>query len=58
MSPEEVAETVRLTIAAGAVGINLENTIQGSERALYELPDAVRRICAAREAAAAAAVPS
>jgi 2-methylisocitrate lyase-like PEP mutase family enzyme len=57
LRPEEVAETVRLTIAAGAVGINLEDTIHGSGRALYELPDAVRRIRTAREAATAAGVP-
>jgi 2-methylisocitrate lyase-like PEP mutase family enzyme len=58
LRPEEVAETVRLTIAAGAVGINLEDTIHGRGRALYELPDAVRRIRTAREAATALASPS
>lgn len=56
-SPGEVAETVRMVIEAGAVGINLEDSIHGSERQLYELPFAVARIRAAREAAEAAGVP-
>jgi 2-methylisocitrate lyase-like PEP mutase family enzyme len=56
-SPREVAETVRMIIEAGAVGINLEDTIHGDERRLYDLPLAVERICAARAAAEAAGVP-
>jgi 2-methylisocitrate lyase-like PEP mutase family enzyme len=54
---EEVGETVRMVIEAGAVGINLEDTMHGGERQLYDLPLAVERIRAARAAAAAAGVP-
>jgi 2-methylisocitrate lyase-like PEP mutase family enzyme len=53
----EIAETVRMVIAAGAVGINLEDTVHGEGRKLYELPEAVERVRAAREAADAAGVP-
>lgn len=53
----EVAETVRMVIDAGAVGINLEDTIHGAERQLYDLPDAVERIRAARAAAIDLDVP-
>ncbi|HKV54117.1 MAG TPA: isocitrate lyase/phosphoenolpyruvate mutase family protein [Candidatus Binataceae bacterium] len=53
----EVAETVRLAIEAGAVGINLEDTVHGAERQLYDPPVAVERIRAARSAADAAGVP-
>jgi 2-methylisocitrate lyase-like PEP mutase family enzyme len=61
-SPREVAETVRMVIEAGAVGINLEDTIHyeragAQPRSLYELPLAVERIRAARQAADAAQVP-
>jgi len=53
----EVGETVRRIIETGAVGMNLEDTIHGGERRLYELPLAVARIRAAREAANAAGIP-
>jgi 2-methylisocitrate lyase-like PEP mutase family enzyme len=53
----ELAETVRMVIEAGAVGINLEDTVHGPERRLYELPLAVERIRAAREAADASGIP-
>jgi 2-methylisocitrate lyase-like PEP mutase family enzyme len=53
----EVGETVRRIIETGAVGMNLEDTIHGGERQLYELPVAVARIRAAREAANAAGIP-
>jgi 2-methylisocitrate lyase-like PEP mutase family enzyme len=56
-SAQEVGETVRLVIEAGAVGINLEDTVHGAERQLYDLPRAVERIRAARAAAEAAGVP-
>jgi 2-methylisocitrate lyase-like PEP mutase family enzyme len=56
-SPGEVAETVRMVIEAGAVGINLEDTVHGGERQLYDMSLAVERIRAAREAAEAAGVP-
>jgi len=52
-----IAETVRLLIEAGAVGINLEDTVHGAGRTLYEIPDAVERIRAARRASEAAGVP-
>ena len=55
-SPREVAEMVRMIIEAGAVGINLEDSARGSERQLYDLPVALERIRAAREAAEAAGV--
>jgi 2-methylisocitrate lyase-like PEP mutase family enzyme len=51
-SPEEVAETVRLAIAAGAAGANIED-VDRATGALYELPLAVERIVAAHEAARA-----
>jgi 2-methylisocitrate lyase-like PEP mutase family enzyme len=46
-----------MVIEAGAVGINLEDTVHGAERQLYDLPIAVERIRAARAAAEAAGVP-
>jgi 2-methylisocitrate lyase-like PEP mutase family enzyme len=59
--PREVSETVRMVIEAGAVGINLEDTVHGADygsgRQLYDLPLAVERISAARAAADAARVP-
>jgi 2-methylisocitrate lyase-like PEP mutase family enzyme len=59
-SPGEVVDTVRMIIDAGAVGINLEDTIHGDQlkqRQLYDLPLAVERIRAARNAAEVAGVP-
>ena len=56
-SPREVGETVRMVIEAGAVGINLEDTIHGAARQLYDLPLAVERVRAARAAAEAVGVP-
>lgn len=53
----DVAETVRMIIETGAVGMNLEDTVHGEERQLYELPVAVERVRAAREAANKAGVP-
>jgi len=54
----EVAETVRMTIEAGAVGVNLEDTVHGgAQRQLYDLPTAVERVRAARAAANQAGVP-
>lgn len=53
----EVAETVRRVIAAGAVGINLEDAIHGGPPALYDLEIAVERVRAAREAASSSGVP-
>ena len=56
-NPDDIAETVHLVIAAGAVGINLEDTVHGAGRTLYEISAAVDRIRAARDAASAAGVP-
>src|SRR5205807_2275549 len=53
----EVARTVRMVIEAGAIGINLEDTVHGAERQLYDLPVAVERIRAARAAADASGIP-
>jgi 2-methylisocitrate lyase-like PEP mutase family enzyme len=54
-SPEAVAGSVRTVIDAGAVGINLEDSIR--HETLREVDDAARRITAAREAAREAGVP-
>jgi 2-methylisocitrate lyase-like PEP mutase family enzyme len=56
-NPDDVAETVRLVIAAGAVGVNLEDTVHGAGRTLHEISAATERIRSAREAADAAGVP-
>lgn len=55
-SPEDVAETVRLAIAAGAAGGNIEDVDRRSG-ALYDLQLAVERIAAAREAVEASRRP-
>lgn len=49
-TPEEVAETVKMAIAAGAAGANIED-VDRATGALYDLPLAAERIAAAREAA-------
>lgn len=54
--PEDVAQTVRETIAAGAVGMNLEDA-DPSGAGLFEIDRQVERVRAAREAAAASGVP-
>jgi 2-methylisocitrate lyase-like PEP mutase family enzyme len=53
---DEVAETVRLVIAAGVVGVNLEDTVHGGGRTLLEIAAATERIRSARAAAQAAGV--
>lgn len=56
--PGGVAETIRGVIAAGAVGVNLEDTsYAGGGAALYPAQAQVERIAAAREAADATGVP-
>lgn len=51
-APEDVAETVRATIAAGAVGINIEDgAAHQSDPPLLDFGLSVERIGAAREAA-------
>jgi 2-methylisocitrate lyase-like PEP mutase family enzyme len=54
-TPEAAAETARGVLAAGAVGMNLEDT--GDDGALLPLEVQVGRLRAARSAAAAAGVP-
>ncbi|MEV4412526.1 isocitrate lyase/phosphoenolpyruvate mutase family protein [Catellatospora sp. NPDC049609] len=48
-----VAETVRLVVAAGAAGINLEDAAAGGPEPLLPVAEAARRIAAARAAAGA-----
>lgn len=50
-SPEDVAETVRLTAAAGAAGIGIEDYTGDPDRGFYARDLAVERIRAAVEAA-------
>jgi 2-methylisocitrate lyase-like PEP mutase family enzyme len=54
-SPEDVADTVRGVLDAGAVGLNLEDA--ASDIVMFDIARQVERIHAAREAAAAAGVP-
>ncbi|WP_035798927.1 isocitrate lyase/PEP mutase family protein [Kitasatospora mediocidica] len=62
-TPEEVALSVHQVLAAGAVGINLEDGLHGSDPAypdgtpLRTVEDAAARIAAARAAADAAGIP-
>lgn len=50
-SPATVAETVRLAIGAGAVGINLEDATGDPAHPLYDLPAQAERVAAARRGA-------
>ena len=54
-NPDAVADSVRAVIAAGAVGVNLEDGL--ADGSLRALDDAAERIRAARAAAVAAGVP-
>jgi len=56
-APEDVAETVRRTIAAGAVGINIEDGTKEGPEPLVAFTLAVERIRAGREAADGLGVP-
>lgn len=56
-TPDAVGETVRRTIEAGAVGVNLEDGRDDADAPLVEQEHHEARIRAAREAAEAAAVP-
>jgi 2-methylisocitrate lyase-like PEP mutase family enzyme len=55
--PRHVAETVRAVIAAGAVGMNLEDSTRDPADPLFDLALAVERVRAARAVADAAGVP-
>ncbi|MBS1800156.1 MAG: isocitrate lyase/phosphoenolpyruvate mutase family protein [Acidobacteria bacterium] len=49
-SPIEVAENVRLCVATGVAGLSIEDATGDPRKPLYDLPLAVERIRAAREA--------
>lgn len=55
--PEDAARTAAAVIAAGAVGMNLEDSTEESTAALIEVPLAVEKIRAVREAGSKAGVP-
>lgn len=55
--PEEIANTVTRTIGAGAVGINIEDSIHDGSKTLFDYGLAVDRIAAARHAADATGIP-
>ena len=56
-APEDAARTARAVIAAGAVGMNLEDATVGSRQPLVELPLQVEKIRAIRQAADRLQVP-
>jgi 2-methylisocitrate lyase-like PEP mutase family enzyme len=56
-TPAEVAETVRMVIDAGAAGCSIEDNSYAAGDPLYPIPEAVRRLAAARKAIDAAGVP-
>jgi 2-methylisocitrate lyase-like PEP mutase family enzyme len=56
-SPQAVARSIADIIAAGAVGVNLEDGLRQGPAPIRPIADAASRIAAAREAARAAGVP-
>src|SRR5262245_3827158 len=56
-SPDAVRQTVRAVVAAGAVGMNLEDSTSDADNPLFELEAQVERLQAAREAAKSLGVP-
>src|SRR5579859_801427 len=54
---EEVIESIRAIIAAGAVGINIEDTTKGPQRALVDIAYQVELIQALRHLATSMAIP-
>ncbi|GIG86855.1 isocitrate lyase/PEP mutase family protein [Plantactinospora endophytica] len=56
-TPEQVAETVRAVLAAGAVGVNLEDAAPDGGPGLREVADQCARLAAARSAGAEVGVP-
>ncbi|GIH74569.1 isocitrate lyase/PEP mutase family protein [Planobispora longispora] len=56
-TPEGVAETVRGVLEAGAVGVNIEDTLRGEELSLRPVEEQTARIAAARRAADAMGIP-
>ncbi|GAA1915261.1 isocitrate lyase/phosphoenolpyruvate mutase family protein [Streptomyces sodiiphilus] len=55
--PAGVGETVRLVLAAGAVGVNLEDARQGGPAPLRPVAEQAARLAAARRAADAEGIP-
>jgi 2-methylisocitrate lyase-like PEP mutase family enzyme len=55
--PEDAARTAAAVIEAGAVGMNLEDSTEESDTALIDVPLAVDKIRAVREAGQKAGVP-
>lgn len=49
-SPQGVSETVRLCVATGAAGLSIEDATGDPAAPLYELPEAIDRLRAARAA--------
>jgi 2-methylisocitrate lyase-like PEP mutase family enzyme len=56
-TPEAVAETMRLAIAAGLAGGSLEDHLAGGEHRLYDVEAAAERVAAARAAIDASGLP-
>lgn len=56
-TPADVAETVRMAIAAGAIGINIEDAGCGSGALLRPVSESAERVAAARGAAEREGVP-
>jgi 2-methylisocitrate lyase-like PEP mutase family enzyme len=56
-SPEDVAETTRQTLEAGAVGINIEDSDKRNPGHLFDFEVSVERIRAARAVADTAGIP-
>lgn len=56
-TPEEVADTVREVLSAGAVGMNMEDGVDGALDTLFAVKQQVERVRAAVEAAEQAQVP-
>jgi 2-methylisocitrate lyase-like PEP mutase family enzyme len=51
-TPDQVASTIRGVLAAGAVGVNIEDALHDGARGLREIDDQCARLAAARAAAA------
>ncbi|MER7206869.1 isocitrate lyase/phosphoenolpyruvate mutase family protein [Streptosporangium sp. NPDC000239] len=56
-TPEGVAETVGRVIAAGAVGVNIEDALYGGDTPLRPVEEQCERLAAARRAAEEAGIP-
>jgi 2-methylisocitrate lyase-like PEP mutase family enzyme len=57
ITPEDMAETAKSVIEAGAVGMNLEDITGADESSHVELPLQIKKIHAIREAGASSGVP-